>query len=117
MGESKRRKLLDPNYGKPAFNPESSDWLISDEYDAEDPSSGTLKDCLCRADVESVESFIERYKQATKEGFFFLPDFSEPPNDEEYNRSKKIAMHNGKVCVNERWTIEYSPERAAYWRI
>lgn len=117
MGEAKRRKLSKPNYGKPKFDPNLPNWVIDDEYDSQDPLAGTLDSCLTCAGVETKQHFAERLEKAVESDSVFLPSFSTPPNDEEYNRLRAIAVRTGEILVEERWTIKYSPEKAQVWRI
>ncbi|HEY9799261.1 MAG TPA: hypothetical protein V6D25_02800 [Leptolyngbyaceae cyanobacterium] len=114
MGESKRRKLLDPNYGLPNFDPDLPNWVLEDDWDTEDTLKGqTLTSCLACIGIETAKHFKERLESAVENDFVFLPDFQDSPNDDEYNRLKAIASRTGEILVNERWLIKYSPSKNA----
>jgi hypothetical protein len=129
MGEAKRKKLLDPNYGKPRFDPDDPNWVLSDEWDLQDNFRGTLASCLCCVGIESRSHFLARMQKSINLEFFFPPDFADPPDDIEFRRYSAIAQREGHIEIHqsqpdcspeqmeaiedmgERWTISYSPRK------
>ncbi|BAY67210.1 hypothetical protein NIES22_73730 (plasmid) [Calothrix brevissima NIES-22] len=112
MGEAKRRKKLDANYGKPKFDPDLPNWVLEDEWDTQDALKGqTLADCLACVGIETAKHFRERLQKAVDDDFVFAPDFQNSPNDDEFNRVKAIATHTGEISIQERWLIKYSQTR------